>query len=53
MSMRRFSTTVRRPRAARALVAAASLALLAPALAACDSGSVADTDVDSVLAPTR
>jgi lipoprotein-anchoring transpeptidase ErfK/SrfK len=43
MSMRRFSTTVRRPRAARALVAAASLALLAPALAACDSGSVADT----------
>jgi lipoprotein-anchoring transpeptidase ErfK/SrfK len=43
MSMRRFGTTVRRPRAARALVAAASLALLAPALAACDSGSVADT----------
>jgi lipoprotein-anchoring transpeptidase ErfK/SrfK len=43
MSMRRFSTTVRRPRAARALVAAAALALLAPALAACDSGSVADT----------
>jgi lipoprotein-anchoring transpeptidase ErfK/SrfK len=43
MSMRRFGTTVRRPRAARALVAAASLALLSPALAACDSGSVADT----------
>jgi lipoprotein-anchoring transpeptidase ErfK/SrfK len=43
MSMRRFSTTVRRPRAVRALVAAASLALLGPALVACDSGSVADT----------
>src|SRR5215208_2100326 len=43
MSMRRFGTTARRPRAARALVAAASLALLGPALAACDSGSVADT----------
>jgi lipoprotein-anchoring transpeptidase ErfK/SrfK len=44
MSMRRFGTTARSPRAARALVAAASLALLAPALAACDSGgSVADT----------
>jgi lipoprotein-anchoring transpeptidase ErfK/SrfK len=42
MSMRRFGTTARRPRAARALVAAASLALLAPALAACESGSVAD-----------
>ncbi|MGH3336087.1 MAG: L,D-transpeptidase [Nocardioides sp.] len=39
MSMRRFGTTARRPRAARAMVAAASLALLAPALAACDSGS--------------
>jgi len=43
MSMRRFGTTARRPRAARALVAAAALALLGPALAACDSGSVADT----------
>jgi lipoprotein-anchoring transpeptidase ErfK/SrfK len=44
MSMRRSGTTARSPRAARALVAAASLALLAPALAACDSGgSVADT----------
>jgi lipoprotein-anchoring transpeptidase ErfK/SrfK len=42
MSMRRFGTIARRPRAARAAVAAASLALLAPALAACDSGSVAD-----------
>ena len=43
MSMRRFGTTARRPRAARALVAAAALALLGPTLAACDSGSVADT----------
>ena len=42
MSMRRFGTTTRRPRAARALVAAATLALLAPALAACDSGAVAE-----------
>ena len=39
MSLRRFGTTARSPRAARALVAAASLALLAPALAACDSAS--------------
>ncbi len=39
MSMRRFSTTAPRPRAARALVAAASLALLFPALASCDSGA--------------
>ena len=39
MSLRRFGTTARRPRAARALVAAASLALLAPALASCDSAS--------------
>jgi lipoprotein-anchoring transpeptidase ErfK/SrfK len=39
MSMRRFGTTARRPRAARALVAAASLALLVPALASCDSDS--------------
>ncbi len=39
MSMRRFGTTARRPRAARAMVAAASLALLTPALAACDSGA--------------
>jgi lipoprotein-anchoring transpeptidase ErfK/SrfK len=42
MSMRRFGTTGRKPRAARALVAAASLALLAPALASCDGGSVAE-----------
>jgi lipoprotein-anchoring transpeptidase ErfK/SrfK len=42
MSMRRFGTTTRRPGAARALVAAAALALLAPALAACDSGAVAE-----------
>ena len=42
MSMRRFGTTARKPRTARALVAAASLALLAPALAACDGGSVAE-----------
>ena len=42
MSMRRFGTTAPRPRAARALVAAASLALLVPALASCESDSVAD-----------
>jgi lipoprotein-anchoring transpeptidase ErfK/SrfK len=39
MSMRRFGTTSPRPRKARALVTAASLALLVPALASCDSGS--------------
>jgi lipoprotein-anchoring transpeptidase ErfK/SrfK len=43
MSMRRFGTTAPRPRAARALVAAASLALLVPVLAACEGGeSLAD-----------
>ena len=42
MSMRRFSTTARSPRVVRALVAAASLALLAPALAACEGESLAD-----------
>ncbi len=42
MSMRRFGSTAPRPRAARALVAAASLALLVPALASCDGDSVAD-----------
>ena len=42
MSMRRFGTTTRRPRAARALVAAASLALLVPALASCEGDSLAD-----------
>jgi lipoprotein-anchoring transpeptidase ErfK/SrfK len=39
MSMRRFGTTSPRPRTARALVTAASLALLVPTLASCDSGS--------------
>jgi lipoprotein-anchoring transpeptidase ErfK/SrfK len=43
MSLRLSGTTAPRPRAARALVAAASLALLAP-LAACDSGSSAADD---------
>jgi lipoprotein-anchoring transpeptidase ErfK/SrfK len=42
MSMRRFGTAAPRSRSGRALVAAASLALLAPVLASCDSGSVAD-----------
>ncbi|HET8961990.1 L,D-transpeptidase [Nocardioides sp.] len=42
MSMRRFSTTARSPRVVRALVAAASFALLAPALAACEGESLAD-----------
>jgi lipoprotein-anchoring transpeptidase ErfK/SrfK len=39
MSMRRFGTTSPRPRPVRALVTAASLALLVPALASCDSSS--------------
>jgi lipoprotein-anchoring transpeptidase ErfK/SrfK len=53
MPMRRFGTTTRSPRVARALVAAASLALLAPALAACDSGSggVLDESTDETEAP--
>jgi lipoprotein-anchoring transpeptidase ErfK/SrfK len=53
MSMRRFGTTTRRPRTARALVAAASLALLAPALASCDSGSsvLDETPSESESAP--
>ena len=42
MSMRRFSTTARQPRVGRARVAAASLALLAPALASCEGESLAD-----------
>ena len=43
MSMRRFGITAPRPRAGRALVAAASLALLMPVLAACEGGeSLAD-----------
>jgi len=43
MSMRRFGTTAAaRPRAARALVAAASLALLVPVLASCEGDSLAE-----------
>jgi lipoprotein-anchoring transpeptidase ErfK/SrfK len=59
MSMRRFGTTTRRPRAARALVAAASLALLTPALASCDSdsgvsdGSTSETEAAPEVAPLK
>ena len=42
MSMRRFGTTAPRSSKARSLVAAASLALVVPTLASCDSGSPID-----------
>ena len=59
MSMRRFGTTAPRPRVGRALAAAASLALLAPALAACDSGpraeqgTASDSETKAAVAPLK
>ena len=48
MSLRRFGSSTRRARAARALVAAACLALLAPALASCEGGGGGGSLADEV-----